>query len=392
MNLCIDKNMIDKDEYPQSAAIEDKCVNIIADLWHSPAAKNTYGCSTIGSSEAAMLGGLALKMAWVAKRKKAGKPYNKPNLVCGPVQVCWQKFCRYFDVEIREVPMEKNRLILDDKVFLKYLDENTIGVVPTFGVTYTGQYEPVEAIAKALDAYQKKTGLDIPIHVDGASGGFIAPFVEPNLKWDFRIPRVKSINASGHKFGLAPLGVGWVVWRDKAAMPENMIFWVNYLGSQQATFALNFSRPAGQIIAQYYNFLRLGREGYKKIHTACYDVCDYTMKALNKFNLFKFIYNGKGGIPALTWTFKDGVESKLPFSLFDLSDKMRSFGWLVPAYSMAPNATDLIVMRILVKRGFSKDLADLFIRDMQMSIDHLTNNPMKKKGSKSIQSFNHIGK
>lgn len=259
MNLSIDKNMIDKDEYPQTAEIENRCVHMLADLWHSPDPLNTLGCSTIGSSEAAMLGGLALKWQWRKKRLAAGKATDKPNLICGPVQVCWHKFARYFDVELREIPLEGDRLMMSPEEVIKRVDENTIGVVPTLGVTFTCTYEPVKAVHDALDQLQKETGLDIPIHVDGASGGFLAPFCAPDLEWDFRLPRVKSINSSGHKFGLAPLGSGWVVWREAKDLPEELIFNVNYLGGNMPTFALNFSRPGGQIIAQYYNFLRLGR-------------------------------------------------------------------------------------------------------------------------------------
>ena len=202
--------MIDKDEYPQTAEIENRCVHMIADLWHAPGAWKTVGCSTTGSSEACMLGGLALKWQWRKRRIAAGKPYDKPNFVCGPVQVCWEKFARYFDVEIREVPLTGDALGLRPEDLRQYCDENTIGVIPTLGVTFTGIYEPVAALARALDELQRETDLDIPIHVDAASGGFIAPFIQQELEWDFRIERVKSISASGHKYGLAPLGVGWV--------------------------------------------------------------------------------------------------------------------------------------------------------------------------------------
>ncbi len=266
MDECVDKNMIDKDEYPQTAEIEARCVHMLADLWNSPDAANTMGCSTTGSSEAAMLGGMAMKWRWREKMRALGKAADKPNLICGPVQICWHKFARYWDVELREIPMEGDRLIMSPEEVIKRCDENTMGVVPTLGVTFTCQYEPVRDVAHALDRLQGDTGLDIPIHVDGASGGFLAPFADPDLEWDFRVPRVKSINASGHKFGLAPLGVGWIVWRDKEDLPDDLIFRVNYLGGDMATFALNFSRPGGQVVAQYYNFLRLGRDGYRKIH------------------------------------------------------------------------------------------------------------------------------
>ena len=206
MNECLDKNMIDKDEYPQTAAIEERCVHMLADLWNSPEAADTTGCSTTGSSEAAMLGGMAMKWRWRAQRRAEGKSTDKPNMVCGPVQICWEKFARYWDVEIRQIPMEKGRLIMTPEEAIKRCDENTIGVVPTLGVTFTGQFEPVEAVSKALDDLQKSQGLDIPIHVDGASGGFLAPFCAPDVVWDFRLPRVKSINASGSQIRPGPAG------------------------------------------------------------------------------------------------------------------------------------------------------------------------------------------
>jgi glutamate decarboxylase len=264
MDLSIDKNMIDKDEYPATAELENRCVHILADLWNSPKAADTIGCSTTGSSEASMLGGLALKWKWRERMRALGKPVDKPNIVTGPVQVCWHKFARYFDVELREIPLERRRLGMTPDEVIKRVDQNTIAVMPTFGVTFTCQYEPVAEVAAALDALARGKHLDIPVHVDAASGGFTAPFMEPDLIWDFRIPRVRSINASGHKYGLAPLGVGWVVWRDRSDLPEELIFNVNYLGGNMPTFALNFSRPGGQIISQYYLFLRLGREGYHR--------------------------------------------------------------------------------------------------------------------------------
>lgn len=368
MDESIDKNMIDKDEYPQTAEIEGRCVHMLADLWNSPEAANTVGCSTTGSSEAAMLTGLAMKWRWREKMRAAGKPTDKPNMICGPVQICWHKFARYWDVELREVPMDKGRLILNAEEVIKRCDENTIGVVPTLGVTYSGQYEPVKEISDALDKLQKDTGLDIPIHVDGASGGFLAPFIDPDLLWDFRLPRVKSINTSGHKFGLSPLGVGWAVWREKTDLPDDLIFKVNYLGGEMDTFALNFSRPAGQIIAQYYNFLRLGKEGYTRIQQACYDTAVYIGEQIDKLGPFKVIYNGKGGIPALLWQMKEGVDAG--FNLFDLSDRLRSRGWQAPAYSLPEHLTDVVVMRVLVRHGVSHDLGDLFVEDVKRSLEY----------------------
>ncbi|QQE93180.1 glutamate decarboxylase [Providencia rettgeri] len=379
MDLSIDKNMIDKDEYPQTAEIENRCVHMLADLWHSPDAENTLGCSTIGSSEAAMLGGLALKWQWRKKRAAAGKPTDKPNMICGPVQVCWHKFARYFDVELREIPLEGDRLIMNPEEVLKRVDENTIGVVPTLGVTFTCQYEPVKAVHDALDKLQKETGLDIPIHVDGASGGFLAPFCAPDLEWDFRLPRVKSINSSGHKFGLAPLGAGWVVWREAQDLPEELIFNVNYLGGNMPTFALNFSRPGGQIIAQYYNFLRLGREGYEKIHNSCYATAQFLAREIEKLGPFEMIFDGDSqkGIPALAWKLKKG-ETTSNYSLYDIADKLRSRGWQVPAYSMPANREDLVVQRILVRHGVSLDLAALLIEDFKRTLDYFEKHPVNK--------------
>lgn len=391
MALSIDKNMIDKDEYPQTAEIEARCVRMIADLWNAPAPETTLGCSTVGSSEAAMLGGLALKWRWRKAREAAGKPADKPNMICGPVQICWHKFARYFDVEIREVPLEGDRLILDAAEVVKRVDENTIGVVPTLGVTFTGQYEPVQAISDALDRLQAETGLDVPIHVDGASGGFLAPFCAPDLPWDFRLPRVKSVNASGHKFGLAPLGVGWVVWREAADLPQELIFDVNYLGGNMPTFALNFSRPGGQVIAQYYNFLRLGREGYAKIHGACYETAQYLAKEIAAIGPFEMIYGGDpaGGIPALCWKVKDGFDTR-GYTLYDLADRLRSRGWQVPAYSMPADRQDLVIQRILVRHGVSFDLASLLIDDLKRSVAFFAAHPVAKPMTEAeAGSFNH---
>ncbi|AEI35432.1 Glutamate decarboxylase [Francisella salina] len=357
-----------------------KWMILSTNLWNS-SAENAIGCSTTGSSEAAMLGGMAMKWRWRDKMKAQGKDYSKPNLVTGPVQVCWHKFARYWDIELREIPMSKESLIMTPETTLEYCDENTIGVVPTFGVTFTGQYEPVETICEALDEFEKETGIDIPVHVDAASGGFLAPFIEPKLRWDFRLPRVKSINSSGHKFGLSPLGVGWVVWADKKYLPQDLIFNVNYLGGDMPTFALNFSRPGGQIVAQYYNFVKLGFEGYKNIHKLSYDVAKYISKEIKNMGIFDIIHAGKGGIPAVSWSLK----ASKSYDLFDISEKIRAKGWQIAAYSMPKHRENLVVMRVLVRRGFSFDLAELMIRDLKDVVDSLENK------SKDIErsSFSH---
>ncbi len=377
MDECMDKNMVDKDEYPQTAEIEARCVHMLADLWNSPERANTIGCSTTGSSEAAMLGGMAMKARWKAKRKAAGKPTDKPNMVTGPVQICWHKFARYWDIELREIPMEKGRLLMTPAEVLKRCDENTIGVVPTLGVTFTCQYEPIQEVANALDQLEKDQGLDIPLHVDAASGGFLTPFCAPDLVWDFRIPRVKSINSSGHKFGLAPLGVGWVIWREAADLPEDLVFWVNYLGGNMRDIALNFSRPGGQVVGQYYNFLRLGKEGYRKVHTACYETANYIAGEIEKLGYFEMIYRGdmSAGIPALCWRVKEDEQTKL--SLYDLADRLQTRGWQVPAYSLPANCQDLVIQRILVRHGVSRDLGNLLVEDMKRAIDFFQKHPVQ---------------
>jgi glutamate decarboxylase len=388
MNECISKNMIDKDEYPQTAEIETRCVHMLADLWNSPQAATTMGCSTTGSSEAAMLGGLAMKWRWRERMKKAGKTCGQPNIITGPVQICWHKFARYWDVEIREIPMEHGKYVSTPEEVIKRCDENTIGVVATLGTTFTLQYEPIEEIAVALDKLQETTGLDIPLHVDAASGGFLAPFIEPELRWDFRLPRVHSINTSGHKFGLSPLGVGWVLWREKHDLPEDLIFNVNYLGGNMPTFALNFSRPGGQIIAQYYNFLRLGREGYAKIQQSCYDAGMFFAKKLKTLDLFEIISCGDSGvIPGVCWKLKD--DAKVNFNLYDLADRLRYRGWLVPAYALPANCENEVIQRILIRHGVTEDLLLKLYEDIKDGISHFDKFSAPGLSSKEASGFQH---
>lgn len=375
MDLSISKNMIDKDEYPQCAEIEQRCVRMISNLWNVPKGNAPIGCSTIGSSEACMLGGLAALHRWRARCKAAGKPTDKPNLVCGPVQICWHKFCRYWDVEMREIPMAPGRYCMNEEEALKRVDENTICVVPTFGVTYTGQYELPESICKALDHLAKKGGPDVDVHVDGASGAFLSPFTAPDIPFDFRLPRVKSISASGHKYGLAPLGCGWVVWRDVSDLPEELTFAVNYLGGSVPTIALNFSRPAGQVISQYYAFTRLGMDGYKKIHMAAYQVASFLARQIADLGTFEFISAGDPhkDIPAVCFSLKEGCESG--YNLYELSDRLRMRGWQVPAFSLPSHLEKTVVMRVMVRQGFTMDMAGLFLRDFKRELDFLSRHP-----------------
>ena len=391
MDLSINKNMIDKDEYPQTAEIERRCVQMLADLWNAPSEGGAVGCSAIGSSEACMLGGMAAKWRWRAKRAAAGKPADKPNMVCGPVQVVWHKFAKYWDVEMREIPMSPGKYFMDVDEMLAQVDENTIMVVPTFGVTYTGAYEPVAELAAALDKLETETGLDIDIHVDGASGAFLAPFCAPQVVWDFRLPRVKSISTSGHKFGLAPLGVGWVLWRHAADLPDDLIFHVTYLGGDMPVFQINFSRPAGQIVAQYYNFVRLGKEGYRDVHGACYEIGQFLAAEIVKLGPFELLCDSDPGtgIPSVAWRISEGVDPG--YTLYDVADRLSVKGWQVPAYPLTGSVSDVSVQRILVRQGVSRDLASLLLADLKESIGHFEKHPIMVAMTKEESGgFSHL--
>jgi glutamate decarboxylase len=364
-----DKNMIDKDEYPFTAQIEERCINIVTRLFNAP--ETGVGASAIGSSEAVMLAGLALKWRWRARMKAKGKPTDKPNIVMGNnVQVVWEKFARYWDVEPRYIEMEPNQYTITPKGVLDAVDENTIAVVPILGVTYTGAFEPVEEIHEALVEHNAKTGHDIPMHVDAASGGFVAPFLHPDLKWDFRLPLVKSINVSGHKYGLVYPGIGWVAWRSHEDLPEDLIFHVNYLGGDMPTFTLNFSRPGNQVVAQYYNFIRLGREGYTRAFEQMRDTATYLSAAIEKTERFDLLSRGDT-IPVFAFALKDSSQ----YTVYDLSDKLREHGWQVPAYTMPPKVDDLAVLRIVVREGVSRDLAEILMKDLKDAIQHFESQP-----------------
>ena len=383
-----DKNMIDKDEYPQTAEIEARCVRILAKLWNSPESADATGCSTTGSSEAAMLGGMALKWRWRERMRAAGKPTDKPNLVMGAnTQVCWEKFCRYWEVEPRQVPMEGNRYHMDAPEAVKLCDENTIGVVAILGSTFDGSYEPVAEIADALDDLQQDRGCDIPIHVDGASGGFVAPFLQPDLEWDFRIPRVQSINASGHKYGLVYPGVGWAIWRDQAALPRELVFDVNYLGGHMPTFALNFSRPGSEVIAQYFMFASLGLDGYKRVMHRCQEVAMHLSANIAKMGPYQLLSDGSE-LPVFAFTLRDSVKN---YTVFDVSDRLRQHGWLVPAYSFPKNLQDLSVLRIVVRAGMSLDMADMLLTDLRQQTDYLESleSPLPGQAPEIRQAFAH---
>ncbi|MFH8628337.1 glutamate decarboxylase [Streptomyces lydicus] len=365
MAECRDKNMIDKDEYPRTAELERRCVAMLADLWHSP---DAVGCSTTGSSEACMLAGMALKRRWMRRNADRYPASARPNLVMGAnVQVCWEKFCNFWEIEARQVPMQGDRFHLDADSATALCDENTIGVVAVLGSTFDGSYEPVADICAALDDLHEKKGWDIPVHVDGASGAMIAPFLDPELKWDFQLPRVASINTSGHKYGLVYPGVGWALWRDEEALPEELVFRVNYLGGDMPTFALNFSRPGAQVAAQYYTFLRLGRAGFRAVQQATRDVARSMAERIGSLGDFELLTRGDE-LPVFAFTTAGHITA---YDVFDVSRRLKERGWLIPAYTFPPDREDLSVLRIVCRNGFSQDLADLFLSDLEELLKEL---------------------
>jgi glutamate decarboxylase len=381
-----DKNMIDKDEYPRTAEIEHRCVNMLSRLWGSPDSDTATGTSTTGSSEAAMLAGMALKWRWRERQRAAGRPTDRPNMVMGAnVQVCWEKFCRYWDVEARLVPMEGDSYHLTPDPAVEQCDGNTIGVVAVLGSTFDGSYEPVAAICAALDRLVAGGGPDVPVHVDAASGGFVAPFVDPDVVWDFRLPRVQSINASGHKYGLVYPGVGWVIWRTPEALPDDLVFDVNYLGGDMPTFALNFSRPGNQVAAQYYNFLRLGFDGYRRVQQTSRDVARYTADAVAKVGPFRLLTDGSE-LPVFAFALDD---AERPYTVYDVSERLRDRGWLVPAYSFPENRQDLDALRIVIRNGVSRDLADLLVADLRRHVDYLEKLPVPLPPAGGRDGFHH---
>ena len=383
-----DKNMIDKDEYPQTAEIERRCVNMVGRLWHAPGEGDVTGTSTTGSSEAAMLGGMALKWRWRERMRAAGKPTDKPNLVMGVnVQVCWDKFCRYWDVEPRLVPMEGDRFHLTAEEAVLQCDENTIGVVAILGSTFDGSYEPVKEICTALDTLAAQGGPDVPVHVDAASGGFVAPFVQPDLEWDFHLDRVASINASGHKYGLVYPGVGWAIWRDADALPRDLIFEVNYLGGTMPTFALNFSRPGSEVVAQYFMFLSLGREGYEIVQKASSSVAQRIAREVAGMGPYRLITDGSE-LPVFAFTTNQDVEN---YTVFDVSARLREFGWLVPAYTFPENRQDLSVLRVVVRAGMTHDMGDLFLADLRKQTAELEalDAPLPGRRHEGAEAFSH---
>ncbi|MFJ4635809.1 glutamate decarboxylase [Streptomyces hygroscopicus] len=384
MSDCLNKNMIDKDEYPRTAELERRCVAMLAHLWHAPDPDSVMGCSTTGSSEACMLAGMAFKRRWARRNPVSYPATARPNLVMGTnVQVCWEKFCDFWEVEARQVPVEGNRFHLDPQAAVDLCDENTIGVVAVLGSTFDGSYEPVAEVCRALDDLQERTGRDIPVHVDGASGAMVAPFLDQDLVWDFQLPRVASINTSGHKYGLVYPGVGWILWRTADDLPEELVFRVDYLGGDMPTFALNFSRPGAQVAAQYYTFVRLGREGFRAIQQNTRDVARSLAERIEAFGDFTLLSRGDQ-LPVFAFTTAEDVGG---FDVYDVSRRLRERGWLVPAYAFPPNRQDLAVLRVVCRNGFSADLADLFLDDLASLLPELRSQPAPT--GKVVKAFHH---
>ena len=372
MNEAVGINYIDETEYPRVAVMCGRCINMVANMWNTPEEGDwKTGAVGIGSSEACMLGGVAAWLRWRERRKKEGKPFDKPNLVMSTAyQVVWEKFCQLWQIEMRTVPITRSNPTLNIEEAIKMCDENTICIVPIAGVTWTGMNDDIEGLDKALEEYNLKTGYEIPIHVDAASGGFILPFLNPDRKWDFRLKWVKSISTSGHKYGLVYPGLGWVIWRDKSYLPADMSFSVNYLGANITQVGLNFSRPAAQILAQYYNFIHLGMDGYREIHSNSMDIAEYCHDKIGRMPCFEN-YSKTLDNPLFIWRMKPEYDKKANWTLFDLQDKLMQKGGMVPAYTMPKNIEDMVVMRIVVRQGMSRDMADMLIGDINDAVAEL---------------------
>ncbi|KAF9673830.1 hypothetical protein SADUNF_Sadunf10G0064700 [Salix dunnii] len=380
----INKNYVDMDEYPVTTELQNRCVNIIAHLFNAPLGESeaAVGVGTVGSSEAIMLAGLAFKRKWQNKRKAEGKPCDKPNIVTGAnVQVCWEKFARYFEVELKEVKLSEDYYVMDPVKAVEMVDENTICVAAILGSTLNGEFEDVKLLNDLLVEKNKITGWDTPIHVDAASGGFIAPFLWPDLEWDFRLPLVKSINVSGHKYGLVYAGVGWVIWRSKEDLPEELIFHINYLGTDQPTFTLNFSKGSSQIIAQYYQLIRLGYEGYRNVMENCHENAMMLKEGLEKTGRFKIVSKDIG-VPVVAFSLKD---KNWGHDEFEIAETLRRFGWIVPAYTMPADAKHITVLRVVIREDFSRTLAERLVNDITRVLHELDSLPAKLSAKISIR-------
>lgn len=371
MSETMEKNAIDKSEYPEVARLETSCVNVLADLWNAPDAEEVMGTSTVGSSEACMLGGMAMKFRWRNLARERGLDLNaqKPNLVISSgYQVCWEKFCVYWDIEMREVPMDEEHLSINLDKVMDYVDEYTIGIVGILGITYTGKFDDIEALDQLVEKYNETHEHQLVIHVDGASGAMFVPFVDPDLTWDFRLKNVVSINTSGHKYGLVYPGVGWILWRNQEYLPKELIFDVSYLGGNMPTMAINFSRSASQVVGQFYNFYRLGYEGYREIHKHSQKAAMNISKAIEETGLFK-LYNDGENLPIVCYTLKEDAD--VSWNLYELADRLQMKGWQVPAYPLPADLDDIVIQRFVCRADLGQNLADSLIEDFLQCIEDL---------------------
>ncbi|XP_050230789.1 glutamate decarboxylase 4 [Mercurialis annua] len=378
----MNKNYVDMDEYPVTTELQNRCVNMIAHLFNAPLGDSeaAVGVGTVGSSEAIMLAGLAFKRKWQNKRKAEGKPYDNPNIVTGAnVQVCWEKFARYFEVELKEVKLRDGYYVMDPVQAAEMVDENTICVAAILGSTLNGEFEDVKLLNDLLVEKNKITGWDTPIHVDAASGGFIAPFLWPELEWDFRLPLVKSINVSGHKYGLVYAGVGWAIWRSKDDLPDELIFHINYLGADQPTFTLNFSKGSSQIIAQYYQLIRLGHEGYRNVMENCHENAMVLRQGLEQTGKFNIV-SKEIGVPLVAFSLKDNTRH----NEFEIAEHLRRFGWIVPAYTMPADAQHVTVLRVVIREDFSRTLAERLVIDIVKVLHELDTLPARISAKISV--------
>lgn len=371
MSETMEKNAIDKSEYPEVARLETSCVNVLADLWNAPDTEEVMGTSTVGSSEACMLGGMAMKFRWRNLARERGLDLNaqKPNLVISSgYQVCWEKFCVYWDIEMREVPMDEEHLSINLDKVMDYVDEYTIGIVGILGITYTGKFDDIEALDQLVEKYNETHEHQLVIHVDGASGAMFVPFVDPDLAWDFRLKNVVSINTSGHKYGLVYPGVGWILWRNQEYLPKELIFDVSYLGGNMPTMAINFSRSASQVVGQFYNFYRLGYEGYREIHKHSQKAAMNISKAIEETGLFK-LYNDGENLPIVCYTLKEDAD--VSWNLYELADRLQMKGWQVPAYPLPADLDDIVIQRFVCRADLGQNLADSLIEDFLQCIEDL---------------------
>jgi glutamate decarboxylase len=395
----IAKNLADADEYPALMAIHSRCVSMVSNLWNIPKGQTAIGTATTGSSEAIHLGGLAMKRRWQERRRANGKSTEKPNILMGAnAQVALEKFARYFDVEPRIIPVsEESHWCLDPSKIRDNLDENTIGIFVILGSTYTGHFEPVEEVSNILDKYEEETGISIPIHVDGASGAMVAPFTGSGGKWGFELPRVHSINTSGHKYGLVYAGLGWIIWRGEEYLPKELIFELHYLGGTEQSYTLNFSRPGAQVLAQYFNFLHLGKEGYKTVMRNALSNARFLSKAIEASGWYtclsdihrkRGVYGGgigKGikegvkeavlsddnphvynaGLPVVAFRLSDEFKKEFPHvKQASVSTLLRAKGYIIPNYNLPPNVAEIEILRVVVRESMSVDMVDRLIGDI----------------------------